>query len=179
MTGLAWHVLYTKPRCENQVERALAADGIEVYFPTLPAVRPRRGRPAMRPFFPCYLFVNLDLEAVGISRLNWTPGVRHLVMFGGVPARVDDGVIARIRQQLDQPHAMDRQGEILERGDRVVITAGPLEDIEAVFDKRLSATGRVLVLVQFLQRWTTVQVESVALRKISPYTKSTGALAVH
>src|SRR5512135_1779142 len=139
MTTANSYVLYTKAHSEQQVEAGLAAEGIQSYFPAIPVATPRRGRPAVRPFFPCYLFVNVDLQTVGISRLNWTPGVRHLVMFGGVPSQVDDGVIARIRAHLEEPHAMDRQGELLEHGDAVIITGGPLKDIEAVFDRRLSA----------------------------------------
>ncbi len=168
----SWYALYTKPHCERQVESALAAKEIEVYFPSVPVAAPRRGRPAVRPFFPCYLFANVDLEIVGMSRLNWMPGMRHVVMFGGVPAPVEGAVIERIRQHLSQPHAMDNVGEILEHGDRVLVTAGPLQDIEAVFDKRLSAAGRVRILVQLLQRWTAVDLEADTLRRLSPFAKA-------
>ncbi len=159
-----WYVLYTKPRCEQQVERGLAANGIEVYCPSL-RIPPRKGRPSTRPFFPCYLFARVDLDQVGLSRLNWTPGMRHVVEFGGVPSHVDESVIARIRERLARSGAVDDSGEMLEEGDRVVITSGPLQDIEAVFDKRLSSAGRVRVLVQLLRRWTTIDLEASALRK--------------
>lgn len=165
----SWYALYTKPHCERQVERKLTADGIETFFPVLPVASPRKGRPAFRPFFPCYLFAHVDLEFVGISRLNWIPGMRHIVMFGGVPANVESVLIERIREHLAQPHAMDTQGELLAHGDRVRITSGPLGDIDAVFDKRLSATGRVRVLVQLLQRWTPVEVDATILKKQSPF----------
>ncbi len=163
----AWYTLYTKPHCERQVEQALDAKGIETYFPVMPAAAPRRGRPLFRPFFPCYLFAHTDLKVVGVSALNWTPGMRHLVMFGNTPASVDECVIARIREHLAQPHVMDGHGELLQAGDRVIITAGPLRDIEAVFDKRLSAAGRVRVLINLLQRWTPVEMETDALRRVT------------
>jgi transcription elongation factor/antiterminator RfaH len=162
-----WYVIYAKPKSERQAAAALAAKGIASYLPLMPAGAVRRGRSTVHPYFPCYLFAHLDMEQVGISRLNWTPGVRHVVCFGSVPARVDEHVIDRIRQHLAQPHAMDDQGEFLEQGDHVVITTGPLADLEAVFDKRLSATGRARVLVQFLRRWTPIDVEAIALRKVS------------
>ncbi len=162
----SWYTLYTKPHCERQVEGALGAQAIETYFPSMPVVTPRPGRSPIRPFFPCYLFARVDLDAVGVSRLNWTPGVRRVVMFGGLPARVEDTVIARIREHLTQPHAMDEQGEFLQPGDRVVITSGPMQDVEAVFDKRLSAAGRVRVLIQLLERWTAVEMEAVSLHKL-------------
>ncbi len=164
----AWYALYTKPHCERQVQGALDAKGIETYFPVMPVHTPRRGRPLFRAFFPCYLFAHTDLGIVGISGLNWIPGLRHLVMFGNTPATVDECVIARIQEHLAQPHAMDEQGEFLQSGDRVVITEGPLRDIEAVFDKRLSASGRVRVLVDLLRRWTPVEMEADALRRVGP-----------
>ncbi len=49
-------------------------------------------------------------------------------------------------------------------GDHLGTPAG----LEAVFDKRLSAAGRVRVLVQLLQRWTVVDVDAMALRKLPP-----------
>ena len=171
----AWYVLYTKPRCEAQVEAHLGADGIEAYFPVMPVLSPRRGRSTVRPFFPCYLFAHFDLGTIGVSHINWMVGMRHLVAFGGLPATVDDTVIARIRQHLNQALVMDKQGEILKRGDKVLITSGPLQDIEAVFDRRLSATGRVRVLVQYLQRTTVVEIEAVALQKRSPFAKTARA----
>ncbi len=59
--GVCWHVLYTKPHCEAQVQMELTAEGMQVFLPVLPAVALRRGRPAFRSFFPCYLFARFDL----------------------------------------------------------------------------------------------------------------------
>lgn len=160
-----WHVLYTKPHCEAQVEAELKADErIQVYLPLIPAAAPRRGRPAFRPFFPCYLFARFDFEAVGISHINWTRGMRHLVAFGGAPARVDDAVIESIREHLTREYAIDREGRTFRHGDPVIIQT-EVKDIEAVFDRRLSAAGRVRVLVQCLERWMAVDVEAAKLRK--------------
>lgn len=159
-----WYVIYTKSRNERRAEAEFSARNIETYLPAV-AVPKRRGRPPVKPYFPRYLFIHVDLDSVGVSRLNWTPGVQHLVMFGGIPARVHEGVIARIREHLAQPHAMDGLGEMLEPGDRVRITSGPFQDFEGVFDKRLSAAGRARVLVHLLQRWTALDIEATTLRK--------------
>ncbi|MDE3091005.1 MAG: hypothetical protein KGJ80_16655 [Chloroflexota bacterium] len=161
-----WFVVYTKPRCESQAADALALrGGIETYLPLLPAASPRAGRRATRPFFPCYLFAHFDLDTVGVSRVNWTPGVRRLVTFGGVPAHVDERVVQKIRAHLAQPHDLDQQGEILEHGDPVTITADPWREVEAVFDRRLSAAGRARVMIYLLQRWTAVDLDAEVLRK--------------
>ena len=169
---LQWYALHAKPHKERQVEAALIARGIQVYFPTVPTV-PRRGRPASRAFFPRYLFVQADIETIGLWTLHYAPGAAGVVMFGGIPARVDDAVIAALQARLARVQStngagqviVDQRGEIVEPGDRVAITSGPLADLDAVFDRRLTATGRVRVLVRLLQRWTGVELDADALEK--------------
>jgi len=159
-----WYALRTKPHREYQVESVLKQRGVEVYFPTVPA--PRRGRPsAERAFFPCYVFAYADLETVGLWTLHYAPGVRGVVMFGGVPARVHEQVITALRSRLANVDLVDTYGKVLEPGDPVLITEGPLAEWDAVFDRRLSAAGRVRVLVQLLERWTSVEMDVHALRK--------------
>lgn len=164
--GERWHAVHTKPHRERQVAAFLQGRGIEVYFPTIPAPKYSRGHNE-RAFFPSYLFARVDLAAVGLWTLHYAPGVRGVVMFGGVPARVDDAIIARLKERLARVDIVDTLGEALAPGDRVVITTGPLADFEAVFDQRLTSDGRVRVLIQFLQRWTPVEIQASALRKIS------------
>ncbi len=159
-----WYVMYTKPWCEPQVQAVLAADNIETYFPVV-AVPHRAGRPDQRAYFPCYLFAHLDIAAVGISKLNRMPGMRRVVCFAGVPARVDESAVLRIREYLSTCPLLDEHGEVLKPGDRVVITDGPFESVDAVFDRRLSAAGRVRVLIRLMQRWTALELEANALRK--------------
>ena len=168
----AWYALHAKPHKERQVEAMLKARGIHVYFPTIP-VPPRRGRPAFRAFFPRYLFVQTAIDEVGLWTLHYAPGTAGVVMFGGVPARIDDAVIAALKERLArlQPSnragngMVDERGEIVEPGDRVAITAGPLADLDAVFERRLSPAGRARVLIHLLQRWTSVELDAAALHK--------------
>jgi transcriptional antiterminator RfaH len=161
-----WYTLHAKPHKERQVEAVLAARGIEVYFPTVPAPR-RNNRAAQNAFFPCYLFAHVDLDVIGLWPLHYAPGVRRVVMFGGLPARVDDGIIETLRARLSCADAVYANGAVLKRGDRVVITSGPFADVEAVFDRRLSPAGRVRVLIDWLKRSIPVEVDSIVLRKTS------------
>jgi hypothetical protein len=86
-------------------------------------------------------------------------------MFGGVPAKVDCGIIEGLRTRLAHTDAVYANGDVLKPGDRVVITSGPLADIEAVFDRRLSPVRRVRVLIGWLERGTPVELDSIVLRK--------------
>ncbi|MBI5651015.1 MAG: hypothetical protein HZC40_11325 [Chloroflexi bacterium] len=159
-----WYTVHTKPRKERQVASYLAERGIEIFYPTLPAPR-RRGRPDERPFFPCYLFARADIDQVGLWTLHYAPGARRVVMIGDKPARVDERLVEAIRARLAQADVFDGIGEIINQGDRVIITSGPFADLDAIFDRRLSPQGRVRVLIHLLHHWATVEIDSEALRK--------------
>ena len=163
---LNWYALHTKPRCESQVVRVLDVEKIETYL-HLFHVAARPGRSPVRVFFPGYIFAKLDLQVFPLSRVKWMQGMRQVVSFDGIPARVDETIIAQIRERLKLSHAVDLQGEMLENGDHVIITNGPLRDVDAIFDRKLSAAGRVRVLIQLLNRRAVVEIESSALRKRS------------
>ena len=148
------------------MEAVLAARGMEVYCPAVPAPRDKK-RSAQSPLFPCYLFAHADLDAVGLWSLHYAPGGRGIVMFGNVPAKVDSGIIEALRTRLAGTDAVYANGLVLKPGVRVVITSGPLADVAAVFDRRLSPAGRVRVLINWLERGTTVELDSIVLRKTS------------
>lgn len=160
---LNWYALHSKPHRELQVQRILGERGIEVYLPAVTPT-PCRGK-STRAFFPCYLFAHTDLDVVGLWGLHYAPGLRGVIMTGDTPVRVDARVIGLLRERLERTDAVDARGEIMEPGDRVEIRSGPLADWQGVFDQRLSASGRVRVLVQLLQRWTPVEVGAKELRR--------------
>ncbi|NLG50271.1 MAG: hypothetical protein GX552_09205, partial [Chloroflexi bacterium] len=52
---------------------------------------------------------------------------------------------------------------VLRRGDRVRIISGPLCDLDAVFDRHLTGKGRARVLIEFLGRMTSAEVDLAML----------------
>ncbi len=166
MGTTAWYVLHSKPRKEQQLDTYLRSQDFETFYPTLRVqpVNPRASK--VRPYFPRYLFVRADLDAVGTSALQWVPGAIGLVEVGGVPATISEAMIYQIRRQVE---AIDAAGGLtftgLQPGDPVRITHGPLAGYEALFDTRLSGTERVQVLLQMLGRQVKVQVNAGAIEK--------------
>ena len=148
-----WYVLRIKPHKERSVYKLLQSQAFEVYFPAL-KVTPKNPRAArIRPYFPGYLFVCLDLDEMGQNVLRWTPGTKGLVRFGGEPAVVPEALIHELQKRLA---ALEAAGwpaeEKLAPGDRVRIVAGPFAGYEAIFDAHLSGKNRVRVLLAFLSR---------------------------
>jgi transcriptional antiterminator RfaH len=155
-----WYAVHTKPRKEVQVREFLQGQGIETYLPALevPDKRyPRRKRE--QPFFARYLFVRLDSSLVPLSSVNWAQGVTSVVTFGGEPATVPDEVIRWLQKRLDNLDASEFfAGPLPRPNERVRVTAGPLQGMEAIFDRRLSAEDRARVLIDLLGRLTACEI---------------------
>jgi len=158
-----WYTLFTKPRREYQVSDALHEKGIETFVPTI-YVR-RRGRTVERPFFPRYMFARVDFDKVGVSQVQWTPGLTYIVGFGGGPTPVPEPIIMHLRKRLEEINSAGTFS-ILKRGDRVRITSGPLRDLEAVFEEHLSSKERVRILLDILGRVTRVEIDADAIERI-------------
>ena len=161
-----WHVLHSKPKKEAILWQQAQAQGFETFFPRLQvnSTNPRARK--IKPYFPGYLFVRVDVNAVGLSTFQWMPHALGLVCFGGVPAYVPDALIFAIEQRLDEINAAG--GELfyrLKKGDCVTIQDGPFAGYEAIFDTRLGGRDRVRVLLQlFNQRRVPVEVRDGQLK---------------
>lgn len=156
-----WYALYTQPHKERQVHGLLEEMGCESYLPTVQRKIRRRDRPDEVVYFPCYLFACLDFDETPQSSIAWMPGIRRIVSFGDQPAIVAEDLVDLIRVRLGQ---MDEVGyRRLKQGDRVRFSSGPLRDLDAIFDRPLSATDRVRVLLNVMGRMTAVDTDYSAI----------------
>ncbi|MGB8982361.1 MAG: transcription termination/antitermination NusG family protein [Anaerolineales bacterium] len=149
---LGWYVVHSKPQKEMWLYNQLNALQIEVYYPRLHVRNERTCSCKPRPYFPGYLFVNIDLAVTGASALQWIPGSLGLIGFGGEPACVPDGLLQRIRHRVDEINsAGDKLRESLRPGDEVVIHSGLFAGYDAIFCARLHDSERAQVLLKVLQ----------------------------
>lgn len=155
-----WYALRSKPRKEDAVWRQLRGEGIEVFYPRLRVnpVNPRSRK--IKPYFPGYMFVNVDLEQTGVSRFQWMPHTLGLVSFGGEPAHVPDNLIIELHKRVAE--IAEAGGELfdgLKPGDPVRISSGPFAGYEAIFDSRIDGNERVRVLLELLTSKRRVPIE--------------------
>ena len=94
--ALYWYALRSKPRKEEVVWRQVKNQNIEVFFPRLKVqpVNPRSRK--LRPYFPGYMFVQVDLDELGLSVFKWMPHTLGLVSIGDEPAIVPEHLIHAI-----------------------------------------------------------------------------------
>jgi transcription antitermination factor NusG len=163
-----WYVLRSKPRKEEVLWRQVRTRGHEIFFPRLRVnpVNPRSRK--LRPYFPGYMFVRVDIEEVGLSTFQWMPHAIGLVCFGGEPATVPENLVHAIKRRVEE--IAEAGGELLDglkQGDKVRIDEGPFAGYEAIFDARISGTERVRVLLKILtdQRQIPVELRAGQIRK--------------
>ena len=166
---LSWYAMRSKPNKEAFLAGQLESYGVEVFYPVLRVkpVNPRSRK--LRPYFPNYLFVHVDLDEVKVSDLRWMPGASGLVSFDGEPASVPDLLIAAVKKQVDLFNASARaQEKNFKQGEPVAIEDGPFAGYEAVFDTHISGQDRVRVLLSLLQsRQLPVEIEGRQIRRVN------------
>lgn len=151
--SVSWYVIRSKPNKEDFLAEQLTAYGIRVFNPRIrvKTVNPRARK--IKPYFPSYLFLQVDLETVGVSTLHWMPGAVNLISFDGEPASVPDVLISAIERQVDHINAVQESFvKGLKVGDVVMIHDGPFAGYEAIFDGKIPGRERVRVLLSFLQK---------------------------
>lgn len=163
-----WYALRSKPQKEEVLWRQLRAQGYDVFFPRLRVqpVNPRSRK--IKPYFPGYMFINVDIDEVGISTFQWMPNAIGLVSFDGEPATVPENLIHAISKRVEEIIAAG--GELFEglkKGDVVRISDGPFAGYQALFDTRLPGSERVRVLIQMLsdQRRIPIELRSGQIEK--------------
>jgi transcription antitermination factor NusG len=150
--ALRWYVIRSKPRKEEFLAEQMQMRKIEIFNPRIriQTVNPRARK--VKPYFPGYVFVHLDLERTDKFLMQYLPGTAGLVSFGGEAADVPDGLVHAIQRRIDEIN--DAGGElfdVLKVGAPVVVHSGPFAGFEAIFDARLPGSDRVRVLLKLLK----------------------------
>jgi transcriptional antiterminator RfaH len=123
-------------------------NGFETYSPRIRPARARRGDDT-RPLFPGYCFVLIVLQ---LHAARWAPGVTRIVLDGGMPARVPDGVIDELRAREHNGLVVLPERELV-RGTPVRIVRGPFRELEGLYAGQ-APHERVAVLLARLGRVT-------------------------
>ena len=174
MTGVNhWHAVRVKPNCERVAAISLSAKGIEHCLPVRRQEKrwSDRYKVVEKPLFPGYVFCRFDLgQRVAVLT---TPGVVHVVCYGGSPAPIDPAEIEAVRT-LETSGLDVEPWPYVESGQRVWIERGPIAGVEGVVLD--SKSGRRLVVsVTMLRRSVAVEVDAEWVRPLpremkgSPY----------
>jgi len=167
----AWFLVRSKPRQESVALTHLARQGYESYLPLFAAEKlvRRKSTVVQEPMFARYLFVRLDTsghergQGQSWSPIRSTVGVSELVCFGSRPARVDDALIAALREREATQQADPIT--LFAHGDSVRITEGAFVGLEAIYQMN-DAEGRAMVLLDLLSKPVAMTIDAASLRKV-------------
>lgn len=165
-----WYAVHSKSHNEGRVLSHLQQKNIPAFLPLMEVVRryPSRRIARLEPLFPGYLFAQFECADCNPGLWNavrWAPGVKMILSTDGRPVPVPDSVIEAIQARV-QDLGFIRPAFRFGANDRVLIRRGPLAGLEAVFDRPLSRSGRVRVLMQLLGQERAVQVDATDLDSV-------------
>jgi len=163
----AWYVVRTKTGAEDRAEWHLKNQGFEVYLPRYrKQVRhARKTSTVLRPLFPGYVFVNMDMGQQRCRAINGTFGVISLVQFGDATRPISTAIIDAIRQR-EENGAVNLAPEGLQKGDRVRVRSGAFADHTALLEE-VSDDKRVILLLDLMGRAVRVSARKEDLAKAS------------
>lgn len=128
-----WIALYTKPRAEKQVDRALKEAGYEAYLPIRHELHTWSDRKKWVdvPLIKSYIFVRITKTQ--LSKVKETEGVAWVVRLGNEVSTIPDWQIQELKDFLAaemQVHMLTV--ERLQIGKRVRVHSGPMTGREGV-----------------------------------------------
>ena len=165
--SLHWFVIHTKPRDEHRVKSHFEGMGIETLLPLYKNYRSLRERmcPVVNPLFPNYVFARLNLER-HYYKVKWTRGVNRILGVGSEPIPISERVIQMLKERMGDDDTVQLL-EDLQEGNIVQITSGPLKDFVGAFQKGLSSSGRVRILLSLIGTDLPVQIHRWQIKKVA------------
>lgn len=159
-----WYVINTQTRAEERAAFHLESQGFEVFLPRYRKQRrhARRTDIVLRPLFPSYLFVRLDVTHQQWRSINGTIGVNALMASGLIPLPVPRGLVEGLIANSDGKSMIVVSPPTLKKGQRVTIDTGAFADYTAVFEEMIDEK-RVLLLLDLLGQEVRLQVPVGAL----------------
>lgn len=166
-TSAQWYVIQTKPGNEHRVEMNLFHQEIEVFLPLLETFQYSHAKvlQKIKPLFSNYLFAKLDIDA-HYYKVKWTRGVNKILGSGVEPVPVSEKVIQTIRERTGKGNLVKMEEEWRE-GDPVRINSGPFKELIGVFQRKMSDSGRVRILLNLIGVDVPVQISRWQIKKVA------------
>lgn len=164
--GSSWFLAQIKPNSHNIAERNLSRQGFRIFLPMQEETKRARGKftTQMRPLFPGYLFVALDLLRGGWRAVNSTYGITRIVSLGKEPTPVPLDLVSQLMLRCDREGKL-LPPKLLKPGDEVTLTKGPFTNFVATIES-IAPDKRVWVLMELMGAQTRVAVSVDHLKAI-------------
>jgi transcription antitermination factor NusG len=165
----SWYAIFTRYQHEKSVAFSLSNKNHEVFLPLYRSVRrwQDRAKTLWLPLFPCYLFIREGMDRQ--LQIVTTPGVVHVVKWGGQPAVVPRAQLDAIRQMVESSLPMESH-PFLRSGDWVRVRTGPLAGLEGILTRK-KGVERLVVSIEMLGRSAAVEIDGTNVERIGAWGK--------
>ena len=162
-----WYVIQTKPKEEDKAVSYLSTKGVEILAPMLENFTARNGKISkeLKHLFPGYIFGNFDLEQ-NYPLVRWAKGVKKILGFGGYPTPVSKEVVEIIKMRTDC-NGIVKIAKHFQPNDVVRITSGPMKDLLGIFERWVSDSERVRVLLSLIGYQPAVEMHYSMIEKVA------------
>jgi len=162
-----WHALFTRHQHEKSVAFALSSKRHEIYLPLYRSVRRWRDRAKQLwlPLFPCYVFIRDGMDRQ--LQILTTPGIIHIVGWGGRPAIVPQAQLDAVRRIIESRLIVETHS-YPQCGDRVRVKTGPLLGLEGILTRKKGA-ARLVVSMEMLGRSAAVEIDVSNVERLGPF----------
>lgn len=155
-----WFVINTKPKKEFQVEKIFKEAGFWIYNPKYVNEK------VIKPFFPCYSFIYFDYPAQ-YRLVRYTRGVKKVVGNSEGPIPISDELIRNIKsREVNGLIELEKYGQSPEINDEIEIMEGPFKGFRGIFQKELSDSERVMILLNYVSYQGQIIIEKKKLKKV-------------
>jgi transcriptional antiterminator RfaH len=162
-----WYVIQTKPKKEEEARAYLSLRGVEVFNPRTESFTSRNGRVVkeLKSLFPNYMFAKFELER-NYALVRWARGVTNLLGFGGYPTPISEEVVEIIKERTDARGVVRVKGDY-KHNDVVRIKAGPLKDLSGIFERWVSDSERVRILLNLIGYQPSIELHYSMIEKVA------------
>ena len=163
-----WYAVYTHVQKEWVARDHLERQGFTSYLPVYRKIirHARNVKQVDRPLFPRYLFVQTKCEGRAHHPIRSTVGVIGVVCHGDTPIPIPESVITALKEKENAEGSIVLgNAMVFAKGDRVRISSGQFEGIEALFAEMKDADRVVLLLSMMNASWRVV-VETADIEKL-------------
>lgn len=143
-----WHVVITKPACEELVFKQFINAGFNVFYPKIKKYYPKLKKEKIIPLFSRYLFIQFDYIK-DYKLITYTRGVSKILEFYQIPATVSEEIINNIKTHCDDNYIITPKymyKDDVRIGDKIQVVDGILEGIQGIVSGIYDDKKRIEIL---------------------------------
>ena len=153
---LIYHgILFTVSQIELKAIKNLKNQKFEVLVIFQHDIKNGVRKKVIRFLFPSCIFVSINLDKFDWLKINNTLGVKKILSFGSLPAKIEDKFIEKIKKFCDLEGLLNKNFFTFKPNEKIIITDGPFKNI---FGEIISIHGdnRVKILLDCINSYKKI-----------------------